>query len=99
MAQTLRLKGMRRKISLHQTVIRFLAIILMPLHCIWEEMKISPIEANGKFNHISGVYMLNPGADLYGQDSHVSVTMNIHGESRPGLIMRNKIILILTELT
>ena len=39
-------------------------------------------EANGKFNHISGVYMLNPGADLYGQDSHVSVTMNIHGESR-----------------
>ncbi len=43
------------------------------------------IEANGKFNHITGVYMLNPGADLYGQDSHVSVTMNIHGESRPGL--------------
>ena len=41
------------------------------------------IEANGKFNHITGVYMLNPGADLYGQDSHVSVTMNIHGESRP----------------
>ena len=43
------------------------------------------IEANGKFNHITGVYMLNPGADLYGQDSHVSVTMNIHGEFRPGL--------------
>ena len=28
--------------------------------------------------------MLHSGADLYGQDSHVSVTMNIHGESRPG---------------
>ena len=41
------------------------------------------IEANGKFNHITGVYMLNPGSELYGQDSHVSVTMNIHGESRP----------------
>ncbi len=43
------------------------------------------IEANGKLNHITGVYMLNPGAELYGQDSHVNVIMNIHGESRPGL--------------
>ena len=48
------------------------------------------IEANGKFNHITGVYMLNPGADLYGQDSHVSVTMNIHGESRPDPYYGNK---------
>lgn len=49
------------------------------------------IEANGKFNHITGVYMLNPGADLYGQDSHVSVTMNIHGESRPDSYYEKKV--------